>query len=145
MAEEVAPDTFPSQTDPKVALEQLPERAGPINTFLQQPLVGSGLTIINRALGIFLRQREASIAVVAVVLIFYFWTNNEDFLSKENIAVLGQYTGPVAIIVAGEVMLLICGEIDLSVGNVFALAPFLMYRAFDEYGIPLTLSIILAL
>ena len=30
---------------------------------------------------------------------------------------------PIALVAAGEVMLLICGEIDLSVGRVYALAP----------------------
>ena len=33
---------------------------------------------------------------------------------------------PIALIAAGEVMLLICGEIDLAVGRVFALAPALV-------------------
>ena len=37
-------------------------------------------------------------------------------------------------------MLLICGEIDLSVGQVFALAPFIMYFA-NHAGVPLGLAI----
>jgi simple sugar transport system permease protein len=41
-------------------------------------------------------------------------------------------------------MLLICGEIDLSVGEVYAFAPYIMYFAYQA-GIPLIVSIILAL
>jgi simple sugar transport system permease protein len=125
MAEEVVSRTSTSQTNPDVA----PERR----------------TFWSKAINIFVRQREASIALVAIALCIYFWVANPVFLSQENIAVLGQYMAPAAIIAAGEVMLLICGEIDLSVGNVFALAPFLMFRAFDSFGIPLLVSIILAL
>ena len=57
---------------------------------------------------------------------------------------LGQYIATTAMIAAGEVMLLICGEIDLSVGQVFALAPFIMYFSIQD-GIPLVLSIIIGL
>src|SRR6266849_1128886 len=86
--------------------------------------------------GIFLRRREASILVIAVALIIYFQVSNLNFLSRENIGTLASYTAETAIIAAGEVMLLICGEIDLSAGRVYALAPFIMYFAFQA-GIPL--------
>ena len=33
---------------------------------------------------------------------------------------IAEFSAPIAIIAAGEVMLLICGEIDLSAGNVYA-------------------------
>jgi simple sugar transport system permease protein len=91
-----------------------------------------------------LRRREASILVVALALIFYFQTANNVFLSPENIATVAQYAAPWAIIAAGEVMLLICGEIDLSVGQVFALAPFIMNFAFHA-GIPLVAGMVIAL
>jgi simple sugar transport system permease protein len=92
----------------------------------------------------FLRRREASILVVAIGLVLYFQASNSVFLSKENIATVAQYAAPWALIAAGEVMLLICGEIDLSVGMVFALAPFIMNFAF-EAGLPLVAGVIIAL
>ena len=49
-----------------------------------------------------------------------------------------------AIIAAGEVILLVCGEIDLSVGLTFALTPFIM-MAMNDYGIPLFPSLLIAL
>ena len=35
---------------------------------------------------------------------------------------------PVAILAIGQTMLLVCGEIDLSLGNVYLMTPFLMFR-----------------
>ena len=77
--------------------------------------------------GILLRRREASIIVVAIILVVYFQASNQNFLTQDNIRTLSQFVAATAIIAAGEVMLLICGEIDLSVGMVFAFAPFIMY------------------
>jgi simple sugar transport system permease protein len=91
-----------------------------------------------------LRQREASITVVAILLIIYFQLSNQAFLSLANIRTLSQFVAAAAIIAAGEVMLLICGEIDLSVGQIFALAPFIMYFAYQA-GLPLIVGIVLGL
>ena len=91
-----------------------------------------------------LRQREASIIIVAIALVIYFQISNQAFLSSENIRTISQFVAATAIISAGEVMLLICGEIDLSVGQVFALAPFIMNSAYQA-GLPLWVGIILGL
>ena len=94
--------------------------------------------------GVFLRQREASILLIAILLGIYFQVSNQAFLGTSNIGTLAQYTAATAIIAAGEVMLLICGEIDLSVGQIFALAPFIMYFAYQD-GLPLVVGLILGL
>src|SRR5215813_6784398 len=72
------------------------------------------------AWNLFLRQREISILIIAILLVIYFQSANSVFLSRSNLVTLGQFIATTAIIAAGEVMLLICGEIDLSVGQVFA-------------------------
>lgn len=126
MAEEVLPETVITQTPPEPAPTK---RAAPW----------------MRIVSIFLKQREATILVIAIALIIYFQVSNSAFLSKENIGTISQYAAATAIIAAGEVMLLICGEIDLSAGNVYALAPFIMYFAVENYNIPLLLALILAL
>ncbi|BAJ82273.1 MULTISPECIES: ABC transporter permease [Acidiphilium] len=88
--------------------------------------------------------REASILVVAILLFAYFAISNDNFLSGPNLQTLSQFIAPAAIIACGEIMLLICGEIDLSVGQVFALAPFIM--AFSvKAGLGLFVGIVLAL
>ena len=92
----------------------------------------------------FLQLRWASILVVAVALGAYFTFANENFLTRPNVLTIAQFLAATAIIAAGEVMLIICGEIDLSVGQVFALAPFIMYFAWDA-GAPLVAGIVLGL
>src|SRR6266699_7020879 len=94
--------------------------------------------------GILLRRREASIIVVAIILVVYFQASNQNFFTQTNIRTISQFVAATAIIAAGEVMLLICGEIDLSVGNVFALAPFIMYFT-NQTGLPLWVSLIFGL
>lgn len=98
----------------------------------------------TRSLHGFLKIREASILVVAILLIIYFESSNSNFLTRPNLQTLSQFVAAPVIIACGEIMLLICGEIDLSAGMTFALAPFLMYFA-HEAGIPLIISFPLAL
>jgi simple sugar transport system permease protein len=101
-------------------------------------------TRVGNAVDNFLRWREASIVVVAVLLVLYFQSANQNFLSDANLSTLSQFIAASAIIACGEIMLLICGEIDLSVGQVFALAPFLMYFG-TQAGLPIVVAILLAL
>lgn len=98
----------------------------------------------GRVLNAFLRWREASITIVAVLLIIYFESANDNFLTSANLQTLGQFIAASAIISCGEVMLLICGEIDLSAGMVFAIAPFLMTFAAGA-GVPTPIALLLAL
>lgn len=91
-----------------------------------------------------LRRREASIFIIAIALIIYFRVSSANFLTSANISTLFGFIYATAIIAAGEVMLLICGEIDLSVGQVSALAPFIMYFVYQA-GIPLWVGIIAGL
>ena len=92
----------------------------------------------------FLRWREASIIVVAILLTLYFQAANDNFLTEANLQTLSQFIAASAIIACGEIMLLICGEIDLSAGHVFALAPFVMHYA-NQAGLPIGLALLVAL
>ncbi len=93
----------------------------------------------------FLRWREASILVVALLLIGYFESANRDFLlTSASLENLSQFVAPTAIIAYGEIMLMIGGEIDLSAGMIFALAPFVLYFA-HQAGLPLLLALFAAL
>jgi simple sugar transport system permease protein len=103
-----------------------------------------------RKAGLFLmRQREATVFLVVVLLLVYFGFVNSSgrstFFSKIDLITLSQYAAPIIIIALGEVLLLICGEIDLSVGFVYAFVPFLMHFFIDFYGFPGILGILAAL
>ena len=91
-----------------------------------------------------LRWREASILLAGVLLAAYFQSTNSAFLSLSNIENLIDYTATTSIIAAGEVMVLVCGELDLSVGMVYALSPFIMHFAIAA-GLPAGAAVILAL
>src|SRR5215471_15420433 len=99
--------------------------------------------LARRAYGLLLRP-EASVVVVTVALIIYFEIANRNFLTNANIQTISQFVAAPVIIACGEIMLLICREIDLSVGQVFALAPFLMENVHD-FGLPVPLAIFAAL
>ncbi|HEY0718075.1 MAG TPA: ABC transporter permease [Streptosporangiaceae bacterium] len=100
-----------------------------------------------RTIGLtFLRQREATVLVVAVALIIYFAVDNSNFTGKSNLTTwLSEDSAYIMIIAIGEVLLLICGEIDLSVGFIFTFSPFLMHYLIDFYGFPGIVAIIVCL
>ncbi|MPZ90530.1 MAG: ABC transporter permease [Actinobacteria bacterium] len=89
------------------------------------------------------RRREASIALVAILLLLYFQSSNDAFLSQGNIRGLAQSGYATAIIACGLVMLLICGEIDLSVGSVMGFAPIIVYLADQEFVFPIAVVVAL--
>ncbi len=91
-----------------------------------------------------LGSREASVAVAGIVMVICFQSTAPAFLSASNIGNLAEYTAMTAVIAAGLVMVLIAGEVDLSVGQVYALAPFVMYFA-QEAGVPFFLAVGLGL
>ena len=94
----------------------------------------------------FLRQREATVLVVTIALIIYFALASSNFLGKSNLITwLSNDAAPIIIIAIGEVLLLICGEIDLSVGFVYTLSPFLMHYLIDFYHFPGLLAILVSL
>ena len=100
-----------------------------------------------RVAGTLLRRREASIFAVAVALTVFFWAKNPVFVEGDNAKNITETMAPIALIAAGEVMLLICGEIDLSVGRVYALSPAIVWILCDseKYDLPIWLGVIAAL
>ncbi len=96
--------------------------------------------IFERALTL----REGSIIVVTLVAAIYFSVNTSTFLTGDNFKTLLPYFAPFAIIAAGEVFVMILGEIDLSIGAMYVFIPFVFYK-FDTAGLGLVPSLILAL
>ncbi|GLY40491.1 sugar ABC transporter permease [Amycolatopsis sp. NBRC 101858] len=88
-----------------------------------------------------LQVKELSILLVTIAAGIYFTVTSGAFNSPDNYQTIAQYVAPWSIIAAGQVMLLICGEIDLSAGFVFTLAPFTMMQFFVN-GWPLWLALL---
>jgi simple sugar transport system permease protein len=92
-----------------------------------------------------IRVREVSIFVVLVGMALYFQAANSAFLSEQNILSLARFAVPYVVIASGLCLLLICGEIDLSVGQSFAFAPIVMYLAYDRLFLVLPLAVLVGL
>jgi simple sugar transport system permease protein len=100
-----------------------------------------------RVAGALLRRREASIFIVAAALVAFFGVKNGAFVESDNIKNVSESMAPIALVAAGEVMLLISGEIDLAVGKVFALAPAMVWLVSspDKYDLPIWVGVVVAL
>jgi simple sugar transport system permease protein len=93
-----------------------------------------------------LRRRELSIVLVTVAAFAYFSLGSygSAFNTPNNYHIIMQYFAPWAIIAAGESMLLICGEIDLSAGFTYTFVPFVLMSFYNQ-GLDVPLSLVLAI
>ena len=96
-------------------------------------------------LAVLVRVREVSVLIVALGLVFYFQAANPAFLSESNILSLARFAVPYVVIASALCLLLICGELDLSVGQSFAFAPIVMYLAYDKLFLVLPLAVLVGL
>jgi simple sugar transport system permease protein len=92
----------------------------------------------------FLTLREGSVIVITIVVAAYFTVTTDAFWTWENFKTLLPYFAPFAILGAGEVFLMINGEIDLSIGAVYLFTPFLFYEI-NNWGVALVPSLALAM
>jgi simple sugar transport system permease protein len=95
---------------------------------------------LEAALAFIARYREASIGAVAVLLVAYIQINNSVFLSAPLMSVVTRDTARIGMLAAGIVLVMITGEIDLSVGATYAMAPYLLIRMNTDWGWSLWLS-----
>ncbi len=102
---------------------------------------GGALSIGQRLLTL----REGSIIVVTLIAFIYFATSTPRFLDSSSLKSLLPYFAPFAIMAAGEVFVMINGEIDLSIGAVYLFTPFVFYKLNASVGLPLIPALIVAL
>jgi simple sugar transport system permease protein len=105
---------------------------------------GGSRRLVRRGVAGLLRMRELSVLVVVILLAVYFALANSAVVSGDNLGNIANLTAPAAMLAAGEVLLLVCGEIDLSVGMTFALTPIVMMW-FDARGVPMPLALLIGL
>jgi simple sugar transport system permease protein len=96
--------------------------------------------LLERALSL----REGSIIVVTLLVAIYFSLTTSTFLTSSSFKTLLPFFAPFAILGAGEVFVMILGEIDLSIGATYLLAPFLYYKL-AVAGIPHVPCVLIAL
>jgi len=100
----------------------------------------AGREVLNRIVAL----REGSIIVVTIIVAIYFSANTSTFFTGANFKTLLPYFAPLALLGAGEVFVMILGEIDLSIGGMYMFAPIVFYKL-DQAGLGLVPSMIIAL
>jgi ribose transport system permease protein len=69
-----------------------------------------------------LRIRELGIAVAFLILCLFFWSQRPDvFLRPANLAIIMRFVATFGLLAIGELLVIITGGIDLSVGSMTAL------------------------
>jgi simple sugar transport system permease protein len=120
---------------------EAPAQTPPAGPASARRTLGAGASKLLRS---FLTLREGSIIVVTIITIVYFAATASGFATGSNFKTLLPYFAPIAILAAGEVFVMINGEIDLSIGAVYLITPFLYYKIFNA-GVPLVPAVILSL
>src|ERR1700748_971509 len=92
----------------------------------------------------FLTLREGSIVVVTIIAALYFSVKADHFATHANFVTLLPYFAPFAILSVGDVMLMVAGEIALSIGSVYLFTPFMFYE-FNQAGLGLALCLVFSL
>ena len=123
-----------------VASENTPAGSSPPGGEPTSRSPGASLGPLKR----FLTLREGSIIVITVITLIYFGVSTHRFFTVTSFKQLLPFFAPYAIVAAGEVFVMINGEIDLSVGGTYLFSPFVFYE-FHQAGLPVVVSLILAL
>src|SRR5205814_5814255 len=115
--------TAPSSAPAEDRAQSSPARGGKVRAFAIRALT----------------LREGSIIVVTLITIVYFAVavNTTTFLSWDTFKNLLPYFAPFAILAAGEVFVMINGEIDLSIGGVLLISPFIFEKLVNDTGFAL--------
>ena len=98
-----------------------------------------------RAIGMrILTLREGSIILITLFAFVFFAVSVSRFATGTSFKNLLPYFAPYAILAAGQVFVMITGEIDLSIGAMYLFTPFLFYKL-HHAGIPLYPAMIISL
>ncbi len=82
------------------------------------------------------------VVIGLVVICFGFYLDNVRFLSSRNIVSITQYAAPTGIIALGIVLVLLLGQIDLSVGSVSGMAAAVMAVLMVNEGMSTFISLL---
>lgn len=94
--------------------DQTTQDASAFSQSFQSRIAGVGRNLVS--------SREAGILFVLIIAIAFLSIRTDTFLTKSNIAILARQISLTAIIATGMTMVILLGDIDLSVGSVVSLA-----------------------
>jgi simple sugar transport system permease protein len=84
------------------------------------------------------------LAIVIVAVVFEIVTPEHAFLRPSNLVYIFGLSTVYMVLAMAEIVVLLLGEIDLSIGAVYLITPFLFYKL-AQAGLPLVPSVIIAL
>jgi ribose/xylose/arabinose/galactoside ABC-type transport system permease subunit len=85
--------------------------------------------------GRLIASRDVAILVVAIVLFLFFTLANQRFVSENNLVGIARRMPTIGIVAVGMTLLMIAGEIDLSVGTSFGLLMTIIAIMVDKWTI----------
>lgn len=118
-----------------------------LNQDAQKP-AGFSRSVLNGIVNIFRRlvsSREFGIFIVLVVAVLFLSIKTDTFMTKSNIAILARQISLSAIIAIGMTMVILLGDIDLSVGSVVSLATVITGITVVKMGLPFQLGMLLGI
>jgi ribose transport system permease protein len=109
------------------------------------PSLGEELETWKDRFGAALRGKGRNAGLIVVIAVLFAWTgaHNHNFVTLENLRVLGLQVAAFATIGVGMTFLLITGNVDLSVGEIYALSAVL--SAEFSIHMPVWMAIIAAI
>jgi D-xylose transport system permease protein len=105
-----------------------------------QGISGAVSTFVNRVRGGDLGSIPVVIGLILIAIVFY--AQEPVFLSSRNVSNILQFAAPVGVISLGVVLVLLLGEIDLSVGSVSGLSAAIMATLIVYHGQPLVVGML---
>jgi ribose transport system permease protein len=108
----------------------IPEHAGPVSTtrarlrsaFASRGVAWSGWNLVG-------------LPAVIVVMVVYFSSQSDVFLTDSNFENLGRAMAALALLATGQAFVILLGEIDISVGAIVGLSTVTTAMAVEEFGV----------
>lgn len=88
---------------------------------------------------------EGVLLLVTAITVLFLATQSDVFLSVDNLLNQGRFLTEVGLIALPMTFIIVTGGIDLSVGSIFGLSAVLIGYFWQSIGLPLELSIVLAI
>lgn len=85
------------------------------------------------------------LGALLLIWLFFYWQTGGTFLTPRNLSILMQQTSVTGILAVGMLMLIVAGQIDLSVGSVLGLAGGVAAISLTYWDYGLVASILLAI
>ena len=106
----------------------------------QQPNRSTGQVLRD----IFLSQ-EGVLFLILIISVVFLTLTNENFLTTQNLFNQGRLMAEISLMALPMTFIIITGGIDLSVGSILGLSAILVGYVWNNLGLPLEVSIVIAL